>query len=89
MSAPGDRTHMLSKEGDPFQEPTTSACVKRGTKGLRRPPTGRLVGVGGAQGGAGLPLAAGQGMASMFEPAGRVAQPPALDEHRRAVTQQA
>jgi RimJ/RimL family protein N-acetyltransferase len=40
---------------------------------------GRLVGVAGAQGGAGLPLAEGKGMASMFEAAGRVAQPPDLD----------
>jgi hypothetical protein len=34
-----------------------------------------------------LPLAEGKGMASMFEAAGRVAQPPDLDEHRRAVPQ--
>ena len=54
-------------------------------KRLRRCVAGRLVGVAGAQGGAGLPLAYGQGMASMFEPAGRVAQPPVPYEHRRAV----
>ncbi len=57
---------------------------RAGHKGLRGYLAGRLVGVGGAQGRAGLPLACGQGMASMFEPEGRVAQPPVLDEHAQS-----
>ena len=46
---------------------------------------GACVGVAGTQAGPGLPLAFGKGMASMSEPAGRVAQPPGLDQCRRAV----
>src|SRR5258707_1106446 len=65
----------------PFKGTRASACGERGIKGLRGSLAGRLVGVGGAQGGAGLPLACGQGMASMFEPEGRVAQPPTPYEH--------
>ena len=41
---------------------------------------GACVGVAGTQAGPGLPLAFGKGMASMSEPAGRVAQPPGLDK---------
>ena len=46
---------------------------------------GACVGVAGTQAGPGLPLALGKGMASMSEPAGRVAQPPGPDQCRRAV----
>jgi len=46
---------------------------------------GACVGVAGTQAGPGLPLASGKGMASMFEAAGRVAQPPGPDQCRRAV----
>jgi hypothetical protein len=63
------------------------AVLKRGDKRLRWCLAGRLVGVGGVRAGSCLPLAESKGMASMFEPEGRVAQPPDLYEHRRAVPQ--
>ncbi len=84
----------LRRHADTIASNTHSTEVTRnrgmppaGRKRLRGHATGRLVGVAGAQGGSGLPLVADKGMASMFEAAGRVAQPPEPDEHRRAVPQ--
>ena len=59
----------------------TSGAKKSRVGGWR----GACVGVAGTQAGPGLPLASGKGMASMFEAAGRVAQPPGPDQCRRAV----
>ena len=66
-------------------EPGTVACHQRGNQSRVGGWRGACVGVAGTQAGPGLPLASGKGMASMSEPAGRVAQPPGLDQCRRAV----
>jgi len=61
-------------------EPATMAWHQRGTQSRVGGWRGACVGVAGTQAGPGLPLASGKGMASMSEPAGRVAQPPGLDK---------
>ena len=61
-------------------EPATVAWHQRGKKSRVGGWRGACVGVAGTQAGPGLPLAFGKGMASMSEPAGRVAQPPGLDK---------
>jgi len=66
-------------------EPATVARHQRGNQSRVGGWRGACVGVAGTQAGPGLPLAFGKGMASMFEAAGRVAQPPGLDQCRRAV----
>ena len=61
-------------------EPATVAWHQRGNQSRVGGWRGACVGVAGTQAGPGLPLAFGKGMASMSEPAGRVAQPPGLDK---------
>ena len=68
-------------------EPATVAWHQWGDQSRVGGWRGACVGVAGTQAGPGLPLACGKGMASMFEAAGRVAQPPGLDQGRRAVPQ--